>query len=207
MPASCERYGLTMPTFGRPCLLWSGCRMTTCTTVFRCPNSPVPGAPTASRDPRPRFYRQLNAPVGEFGLDVVRLITQAIKGRDPGGDAQTVHWLEGLGAERNGITTALRVFVHHRAEGDLALGVVQGAGERVVDCPCASSRWRGRSIAPGASLCASLMPTITTSSVPMPWRTMSTAIASCRDHGAKSMLSPPRSRPISWHTLSIKAEG
>ena len=41
-------------------------------------------------------------------MGVVRLITQAIEGRDPVGDAQTVHRLEGLGAERDRITTALR---------------------------------------------------------------------------------------------------
>jgi arylsulfatase A-like enzyme len=61
-----------------------------------------------ARSEAARIYKQLNAPIGEFGLGVIALITQAIKNHDPVGDAQTVGQLEALGADRDRIAAALR---------------------------------------------------------------------------------------------------
>ena len=61
-----------------------------------------------ARSEAARIFKQLNAPVGEFGLGVVALITQAIKNHDPVGYAQTVGQLEALGADRDRIAAALR---------------------------------------------------------------------------------------------------
>jgi hypothetical protein len=76
------------------------------------------GSDSDARSEAARLYRQLNAPVGEFGLGVVRLITQAIEGRDPVGYAQTVHRLEGFGSGTRSD--------HHRSASPAEYGFVGG---------------------------------------------------------------------------------
>jgi len=65
-----------------------------------------------------RLYKELNAPLGSFGLAAVNLITRAIAKGDPVGYAQTAHQIEALTAERDRIVTALLAALNDRSSRD-----------------------------------------------------------------------------------------
>jgi hypothetical protein len=97
-------------------------------------------ASTTSRDllDLARIYKQLNAPVGLFGLGVLRSTTKAIQRGDAAAYAQEASKLEALGQERDEVASAIRVVLEHAASpgndrgGDVA-GLISRARRLLAD--------------------------------------------------------------------------
>ncbi|HET7880666.1 MAG TPA: hypothetical protein VFL55_07245, partial [Acetobacteraceae bacterium] len=77
-----------------------------------------------------RVYKQLNAPLGAFGLGAVNLITRAIEQGDPVGYALTAQRLETLATQRDRIVAGLRDALDDRSSrghGDAASDAMDDA--------------------------------------------------------------------------------
>jgi hypothetical protein len=65
-----------------------------------------------------RIYKQLNAPVGTFGLGVLQSTTKAIKHGDAAAYMQQAAKLDALGKERDGVAQAMRAVLEGAASGN-----------------------------------------------------------------------------------------
>jgi hypothetical protein len=66
-------------------------------------------------------YKQINAPLGRFGLDVIKINDAAVRATDEARYAQLTGALQQLGADRNTIAAHIRTLLEQAAFGNVAI--------------------------------------------------------------------------------------